>query len=478
MLTYTLSSLINKNREGFMTSEKVHNIQTDRQLFVDDFLISELEGASRTLHSPLRSDVAIEGDKPWDLEPAVGSFIQDGDKFKAWYRSDHDSDLVHGRSGHDTLYAESLDGKIWEKPDLGLFEANGSTHNNIIWMGPGACMLPFKDTNPDAASDEQYKAIIRTSGNDEEFGVPRRSILAAGSPDGKSWHLLKKDPVMTDWPFDSPNLAFWDDHYGEYVAYTRGIAGTGTFHGGLRWIRRTTSKDFINWTELVPIETGEVPTEEFYSNACVKYERAPNTYLMFPSRFVHDRVPDPEWTYDTGVSDVVFMSSRDGLNFDRTFKEAFIRPGLDQNNWHDRGIYIERGILSVSPEEMALYGMENSHLPTQRIVRYSLRTDGFVSVTAGYDPGELITKPICFDGSELEINYSTSAVGSVKVEIQDENGNALPGFSMDDCPEKFGDEIDGVVSWSGDQNLKSLAGTTVRLRFEIKDADVYSYRFR
>ena len=62
-----------------MTSEKVHNIQTDRQLFVDDFLISELKGASRTLHSPLRSDVAIEGDKPWDLEPAVGSFIQDGD---------------------------------------------------------------------------------------------------------------------------------------------------------------------------------------------------------------------------------------------------------------------------------------------------------------------------------------------------------------------------------------------------------------
>ena len=41
------------------------------------------------------------------------------------------------RSGHDTAYAESADGIHWEKPDLGLFEVNGSTANNLVWMGPG-----------------------------------------------------------------------------------------------------------------------------------------------------------------------------------------------------------------------------------------------------------------------------------------------------------------------------------------------------
>jgi hypothetical protein len=37
--------------------------------------------------------------------------------------------------------------------------------------------------------------------------------------------------------------------------------------------------------------------------------------------------------------DIVFMASRDGLHFDRSFIEAFVRPGLDADNWHERGIY-------------------------------------------------------------------------------------------------------------------------------------------
>ena len=51
--------------------------------------------------------------------------------------------------------------------------------------------------------------------------------------------------------------------------------------------------------------------------------------------------------------------------------EAFIRRGLDFNNWHDRGIYFEVGILHTSDKEMSMYGMENAHLPTQRIRRYT-----------------------------------------------------------------------------------------------------------
>jgi hypothetical protein len=229
---------------------------------------------------------------------------------------------------------------------------------------------------------------------------------------------------------------------------------------------------------LESIDTGETPDEHFYTNACVQYERAPGTYLMFPSRFVVDRNPDPDWTYSDGVSDIVFMSSRDGLHFDRSMRDAFIRPGTDQNNWHDRGVYIETGILQTSPTEMSLYGMENSHLPSQRIRRYALRTDGFVSVNAGFDGGEFLTKPLVFDGGELELNYSTSAVGSVQVEIQDTEGNALQGYGLADCPEMFGDEIDGVMAWNAGTGVGDLAGKAVRLRFVLKDADLYAFRFR
>jgi len=106
-----------------------------------------------------------------------------------------------------------------------------------------------------------------------------------------------------------------------------------------------------------------------------------------------------------------------------------------------------------------------------------LRTDGFVSVNAPYRGGELITKPFTFTGSELEINFVTSAAGGVRVEIQDTDGKAIPGYALADCPEMIGDEIGRVVAWSGGSDVSKLAGRVVRLRFELKDADLYSLRF-
>ncbi len=59
-----------------------------------------------------------------------------------------------------------------------------------------------------------------------------------------------------------------------------------------------------------------------------------------------------------------------------------------------------------------------------------LRTDGFAWVQIGADVGELVTRPLQFAGKELVLNYSTSAGGSVRVEIQDESGQPIPGFSL------------------------------------------------
>jgi len=121
--------------------------------------------------------------------------------------------------------------------------------------------------------------------------------------------------------------------------------------------------------------------------------------------------------------------------------------------------------------------------------RYTLRIDGFVSANAKYTGGELVTKPLTFDGKELVINYSTSAVGSIRVEIQDKDGKTISGFAMDDCPEIYGDEIEKVVKWKSGSDLSSLKGVdqtrfltdpskAIRLRFALKDADLYSIRFR
>ena len=109
--------------------------------------------------------------------------------------------------------------------------------------------------------------------------------------------------------------------------------------------------------------------------------------------------------------------------------------------------------------------------------RYTMRIDGFASVNAPLAGGELITKPLKFSGKQLEINFSTSAAGMVRVELQDPSGKALTGFSLDDCDPIYGDALSRVVKWKGNSNVAALAGNPLRLRCAMEDADLFSLRF-
>ena len=90
----------------------------------------------------------------------------------------------------------------------------------------------------------------------------------------------------------------------------------------------------------------------------------------------------------------------------------------------------------------------------------------------------MLTKPFRFSGNQLVLNFESSAAGELRVELQDVNGALIDGFSAADCELIFGNEIDGEVRWTGDRDLSELAGQKVRMRIEMKDADLYSYQFR
>jgi hypothetical protein len=105
-----------------------------------------------------------------------------------------------------------------------------------------------------------------------------------------------------------------------------------------------------------------------------------------------------------------------------------------------------------------------------------MRLDGFASVHADYDEGEMVTRPFKFAGPQLWLNFATSAAGGIRVEVQDEAGTPIPGFGLADCRELIGNEIERPVAWSN-ATLASLAGRPVRLRFVMKDADAYAMRF-
>ncbi len=458
--------------------DSILNIASRVEPFVDDWLIDRMQNVCLRLHHPVAREVSFQFDQPWEGSSSIFlRVMKDDDTYRNWYRAGADADQF-------PAYAESADGIHWTRPDLGLVEHAGSRHNNLLFDFPDVANLSvFRDDNPAALDEERYKAIAIGPKVDG-----RRTVRGLVSPDGFEWAILDRDPILVAppdrWPmFDSPNVAFWDGVQQQYVAYLRGwVPGppdVQSDHGnGVRTIRRSTSHDFRTWSEPEFIDMADAPLEHLYTNACTPYFRAPHIYVMFPRRFVLGRKVHDDWEED-GLSDVVFMTSRDGVRWDRRFMEPFIAPGLDGNNWNDRSLTVGVGLVPTGASEMSLYYKEHNRLPTSRMRRGSLRTDGFASINAGYTGGEFVTKALIFDGRELVINYSTSAVGSIQVEILDEHGVPLSGFGLEDCTPIFGDEIERVVHWDDVGDLATHAGRPVRLRFVMdKVADIYSLRFK
>ena len=131
------------------------------------------------------------------------------------------------------------------------------------------------------------------------------------------------------------------------------------------------------------------------------------------------------------------------------------------------------------PSEISFYISDAGYWmgPGASWCRYTLRRDGFVSAAAPLSGGWLVTKPIVFDGEQLKINFETSAAGSLQIEIQDAQGEPVPGFTLAECPSLFGNSTDYAVKWKSKAKLSDLAGKPVRLRFVLKDADLYAFRF-
>ena len=460
------------------TKDVPHALGSRLELFVDDWLIEQMSGASLKMHAPVPREIALELNRDWEgplsYDPVV---MKDGDRFRLWYRA---AGLVWEDRYLNTGYAESDDGVDWHRPTLGIQEVDGSTQNNLVISGTWAkALCVFKDGNPNVPDSERYKAtgLARVGGRGRMPADKRATIRAFTSPDGLHWRVLEEDPILVapddGWPmFDSHNISFWDTIQQQYVIYAR-----GWIDPGVRLIRRSVSPDFRHWSELTFIDMGDAPTEHLYKNSCTQYFRAPHIYLMFPKRFVPERKFHASWG-DDGLSESVFMTSRDGVHWDRRFMEAFLRPGLDTFNWSDRNMYIGVGVVPTSSTELSLYYLEHYKRPSCRLRRATLRTDGFVSVNAPYAGGELVTRPLTFEGQELVINYATSAVGSLSVEMQGVAGQPLEGYSLTESIEIFGDEIERVVAWQRGTDVSSLAGQPVRLRLIMKDADLYSIRFQ
>ncbi|MBP87948.1 MAG: hypothetical protein CMJ64_14695 [Planctomycetaceae bacterium] len=482
----------------------VIEIGSRRELFIDNYLIERLNGkAQQRLHHPIPREIAIVHDEPWEgTSCGYHTVFQDGDLYRMYYRGSQltvkDGKLFANVHPEFYCYAESRDGIHWDKPDLELFEYEGSKKNNIIWHGVGTHNFsPLRDTRPDCPDAERYKAL---GGTRREGG-----LFAFVSADGIHWKLFRDKPVISNGAFDSQNLAFWDEVVGKYRAYwrifTKGITTEKVWKpAGYRAIRTATSTDFLKWTDEADLTYEDSPQEHLYTNQVKPYHRAPQILIGFPMRYVergwnpsmralpelaHRKMrAEANERYGTGITEALLMASRDGVHFKR-WNEGFLRPGIQRLDtwnyshmstaWHAVETASD---LRGAPNELSFYSKESGWTGTSCAYRrYALRLDGFVSIQAPMSGGELITRPITFTGDQLRLNFATSAAGAIRVELQRPDGAPIPGFALDDCHEVFGDTIDRTVAWKGVASLADLNGKPLRLRFALNDANLYSFRF-
>jgi len=454
-------ALLRQGQQARHEEKSIVDIGTRLEPFVDAYLIERLDRAELRLTPPVRREIVLTLDRAWE-GPASAYFtvFRDGDRTRLYYRGYCPSDLADQQV---TCCAESNDGIHFDRPALGLYGFGGNDANNIVYKGVEAHnFAPFRDRNPAVPPDAAYKAVAGVSSK----------LYAFASADGLRWRKLSPDPVLTKGAFDSLNVAFWDTQAGLYRCYSR--AWTGGGYGGVRAIQSATSQDFLHWTDPIPNAYAPgVPVEHFYTNATVPHPGAPHILLSFPKRFLPERTKLAGYK-EPGVSDAVFMTSRDGVSWDRTFREAWLRPGLDQRNWTQRSNMPAWGVVETG-DEFSFYVSEHYDWPDNRLRRVTVPRNRIAGIHAGAEGGSCLTRPLRFVGKDLFVNYSTSAGGSVVVELLDPSSAPVPGFAAEDFDPLYGDEFDAIVRWKGGR-LGDARVNPVRLRVRLADAELYSIR--
>ena len=438
-----------------------YEIGSRRELFFDDFVIGSMENLERKIHEP-----AAHPAEPTQPSGHYMTMIQHGGAIHCYYRNNfsfytgnHPVYTVKpGYIGEFTAYAQSKLGVKFLEPPLYIHDAG--VPNVVICLqskNQNHNFTPFYDENPDCPPGERFKALAGVS----DFG----GLYGYISPDGIHFDLLQEEaliPPRPEWKycFDSQNVAFWSEVEQCYVCYFR-LNRTPSGEE-VRTVGRVTSKDFRTWNEPEYLELN-YPGENLYVSLIAPYPRAKHIYIGTPTRDVENR---------GSATDIALIFSRDGKTFTRPCgNSAWIKPGTDPERWKNRSNYLAYNMIQTSPEEISLY-----HAISK--VRYTLRTDGFVSLTAGEKTGEWVSKVLKYDGGTLEFNVATSVSGSFRVELQTPDGKPIPGYALDDHKEFFGDKISYVPEWNSVDSADLKPGTFLRIRCVMQDCDLYSFSFR
>lgn len=504
-------------------------------LFVDDHDVLYRAGLTRKAvpFEKFPGNPVIAPDKPWESATIAWNSVHRDPvtgRFQLWY-------AAHGQRADDkrfknvVCYAESADGKTWTKPHLGLFPYYEEKDTNIVLIGNGGygdrycCSVLYDEHDKDA--QRRYKMVYY----DWDIGETARlgsGTRVAFSPDGIHW--TKHGPMVSKTGYGSkgqqPPLrgedfyneapgkngatrrmwrvplsmsdaadVFYDPAGKNYVIYGKmWIPGPD---GALSWkhaMGRTESDDFLHWSKpelILTTSDRDPPMLEFHTSPVFYYR---DLYLSLNQ--ILDRA--------AGTIDLELMSSRDGRKWERSFTATPI-IARGQGEVFDSGSLFSNSTPVLIGDEMRFYygayrgtavggvgldrqkvgsgdnfsGIGFAFTPRDRLV--ALAPDPASSVKnpppkSSRPPntiGQVTLRPLDLEGArEILINANASA-GNVRVEILDEDGYRMPGFTKDEALPLQADGLAQPAAWKT-RSLADLAPGRYLVRLHLDNAELFA----
>lgn len=462
-----------------MLAERIAIRKGQSQLFLDDEVTADKRNLTATWHVLAKhpGNPFIRASGPEKAIFVFGSVLKEEDDegalFRMWY-------YAAGADGSPWIgYATSRDGLAWEKPELGLVVIGGDRRNNAVFRPDGWRLIGhsgvIRDPNPGVPESERYKLCAEA----EHIAEKRKYYVTAVTPDGVRWAMhgafIPAPPAYPD-----RSCLVWDPYNRVYNLYCRAkhaplelVERGGPAYFG-RAIALCTSTDFRAWSDVgivMHAEVSDPPATELYGIGAFPYA---GQWLGLTQ--IHCSLPD------VGMIDVAIAHSRDGVAWRRTSELALPCGGIGE--WDRFNQVTATAPVEIGDDLWIYYcGRTYRHGEYRRaehpdsgpicaaIGLATIRRDGWRSVGASFDGGEVITRPLALPDGELYLN-AKATWGRIVVEVVETHGNR--GDGMQSLP-VTGDGVRLAVRWPEGMALGSLAGRPIRLSFHLENALLYSW---
>lgn len=499
------------------------HVGTERQLFLDNYILDWLDGVERIFPAPDRPEVPVllANDHPWEFResPWPAAALQDPDtgQYKLWYVI-HLGQDPFADSGMGLCYAESDDCMHWHKPLLDRGQPFADiTPTNIVLSDSGHHLSVV--LNPDRSNPEtRYLLLYNPHDKARARGMHSMSSVL-GSPDGIHWHTISEHCEHRHHHFQR---VIWDESIQKWIGYSQYSHHWNPLHRR-RQIGRQESADFIHWSPKEIVLSPEwdpsvAPHVEFHD---MSVRKVGGTYIGLMAEFVAEPIwcaRDSRNWRDIAHAHLCLYSSRDGKRWLRahgpepwapnrgpghcdygftavTVADQLVHDGKtyifylatgDKQHWFSRtppGDLVPRAHTARAKANWERYGQVLGDYPPRwkrALNTLILREDGWACLRPLYEEGRVLSQQFVFEGDELAINADCTG-GFVQAELLDPHFEPYPGFSRDDSVPAHAErpgQIWHTLQWKGQTDLRALWNKPVRLAFHLHQADLYSFQFR